>query len=192
VTRSGQPRPLWARARLPLLVLLGLNALVFGAYTMPRTLQERSLAAQAATLRQAVERERAATLELRQQVAAIRANAADAQRFLTEVLEYRAEGLLPVLEEVERVAGEAGLELKSRRYSPEQVTDAPLMRFRITIPVNGTYAQLVSFIDRLERSPRFLVIDRVQLREGRDADEDQLNVVVSTYFHADRGPQRGS
>jgi Tfp pilus assembly protein PilO len=188
--RPGQPRPLWARARAPLLVLLGLNAAVFGAYTVPRTLEERSLAAQAATLRQAVERERAATLALGQRVAAIRANAADAERFLTQVLEYRAKGLLPVLEEVERVAGEAGLELKSRRYSSEEVTDSPLIRFRITIPVNGSYAQLVSFIDRLERSPRFLVIDRVLLREGRGSDEDQLNVVVSTYFRAGREPQR--
>jgi Tfp pilus assembly protein PilO len=178
------------RARAPLLVLLGLNAAVFVAYTLPRTLQERSLAAQAERLRRAVEREGATTLALRQRAEAVRANAADTQRFLTEVLEDRAEGLLPVLEEVESAAGEAGLELRSRRYAPERVADAPLMRFGITIPVKGTYEQLVSFIERLERSPRFLVIDRVQLREGRGGDGDQLNVVVSAYFRGDPEPER--
>ena len=57
MTRSTHPRPLWARMRAPLLWLLGLNVVVFGVYTLPRVLQERSLAAQAATLRRAVERE---------------------------------------------------------------------------------------------------------------------------------------
>jgi hypothetical protein len=61
----------------------------------------------------------------------------------------------------------------------------------MTIPVAGSYEQLVSFIERLEGSPHFVVVDRLQLREGREGRPDELDVGLTAYFRAEGVPGDG-
>jgi Tfp pilus assembly protein PilO len=186
-------RGLWRRLLLPVLALLGLNGLVLAAYTLPRTLQVKSATARAEEVRKELAREREANAVLRRQAEAIRANAADAARFYREfVVGSRAE-LIPLLEDIDRMATEPGLKPSARTYQLEDVKGADLTRVEVLLAVEGSYDQLVGFLERVERSKHFLTIDRIGLSAGSATGSPSLKVELSAYLKgkpAKDGPER--
>lgn len=176
-------RPLWRRWLLPGFVLLLLvNAVAFAAWTLPRSLRQKSAAVRAAEARAEVARERERVLALRARAEAIRANRADVGRFYATLAGTEQKDLLPTLEEIEALARAPGLVPASRTLRRESVDKAPLERVAVTLPLEGSYAELVGFLRGVERSPRFLTVESVSLR----ADEESggaLQVVLSAYLH---------
>ncbi len=176
-----------------MLALLGLNGLVLAAYTLPRTLQVKSATARAEEVRKELAREREANAVLRRQAEAIRANAADAARFYREfVVGSRAE-LIPLLEDIDRMATEPGLKPSARTYQLEDVKGADLTRVEVLLAVEGSYDQLVGFLERVERSKHFLTIDRIGLSAGSNTGSPSLRVELSAYLRgksAKDGPER--
>jgi len=181
-------KPFWRRRLLvPFLALLGLNLAVFFAYTLPRRLQEQNIASRVVVLREDVERERRTTAELRRRAETLESNNRDVARFYREVVGGRRIGLLPVLEELEAVAGKLGLQSPRRAYAPKEVKGvAGLSRFQVTMPVSGNYRQLGAFLAALERSPHFLTVDQVQIRQKEGSVAD-LAIVLSAYFRGEEG-----
>jgi Tfp pilus assembly protein PilO len=178
----GALRLLWRRRLLPVcLGLLVLNAVAFLAFTLPRSLQRRSLSEQAGSLRAAVEAERRRAVALEERAGILKANAADLQRFYHDLLGPASDALLPTLEDVEKMASEPGLKPGRRSFQPTEVKGAPLLQVVITLPLAGTYRQLVGFLERVERSSRFLTVDRVQIRRGGDGSAS-LSVELSAFF----------
>jgi len=173
--------PLWRRRLLPaLLVLLGVNLVALAAWTGPRYWRERNAATRAEAARAEAERLRAAVTGLRERAEAIRGNGADVERF------YRSAGteksdLLPTLETIEDMARAPGLRPGARSFSREEVADAGVERIAVTLPLEGSYAQLVGFLREVEASPRFLTVDRVSMRADRDGG-GALQVELSTYL----------
>jgi Tfp pilus assembly protein PilO len=186
-------RGFWRRLRLAVLALLGLNGLVLAAYTLPRTLQVRSATSRAEKVRKELAREREATAVLRRQAEAIRGNTAEASRFYSEfVVGSRAE-LIPLLEDIDRMATEPGLKPSARTYKLEEVKGADLTRVEVLLAVEGSYHQLVGFLDRVERSKHFLTVDRIGLTAGLTAGSPSLKVELSAYLlgkPAKEGPER--
>jgi Tfp pilus assembly protein PilO len=187
------PRSLWRKLRLPVLALLGLNGLVLAAYTVPRTLQVSSATARAEEVRKELAREREATAVLRRQAESIRGNTTDTARFYREfVVGSRAE-LIPLLEDIDHMATEPGLKPSARTYQLEDVKGADLTRVEVQLAVEGSYDQLVAFLDRVERSKHFLTIDRVGLTAGAHTSSPSLKVELSAYLRgkqAKEGPER--
>jgi Tfp pilus assembly protein PilO len=176
--------PFWRRRLLPAFwALVGLNVAAFAAYTFPRQLQLRSVTSRVALLRAEVEREREVTAGLRRRADAVRSNTADMQRFYQGVVGPRDTELLPTLQEIEKMAAEPGLKARRRTFHPEEVKGARLTRVGISFPVEGTYHQLVEFLARVERSPRFITVDRVALRRSAEQRGD-LSIELSAYFKA--------
>ena len=169
-----------------LAALFGLNAAAFLTFTLPRSLQERSLASRAETLRSEVGREQRVLSSARERVDVLRANGKDTDRFYREVINGANQDLLPTLQYIEKTAEELGLTASSRSYSEQEVKGLGLVRFSITMPMSGPYKQIVALLDRLERSTRFLVVDQIQLHVRTDVGAD-LTFVLSTYFKADSG-----
>jgi Tfp pilus assembly protein PilO len=179
-----RPLPFWRRRVLPVFwALVALNVGAFAAYTFPRQLQLRSVTSRVALLRAEVEREREITADLNRRADTIRSNTADLQRFYRGVVGPRDTELLPTVREVERMAAEPGLKARRRTYHPDEVKGAHLIRVAISLPVEGTYHQLVEFLERVERSPRFLTVDRVALRRSAEQRGD-LSIELSAYFRA--------
>lgn len=174
--------PFWRRFLLPgFVALLLVNAAAFAAWTLPRSLLQKSAAERAAAARAEVALERERVLALRARAEAIRANRADVERFYASVVGTEKRDLLPTLEEIEALARAPGLEPASRSLRRESVDKAPLERVAVTLPLEGSYAELVGFLRGVERSPRFLTVESVSMR----ADEDKggaLQVVLSTYL----------
>jgi Tfp pilus assembly protein PilO len=51
----------------------------------------------------------------------------------------------------------------------------------VTLPLQGSYGQLVGFLREVQRSPRFVTVDSVSMRAGREGDT-ALQVVLSAYL----------
>ena len=175
-------RPFWRARLLPLfLVLLALNATLFFAWTLPRSLRQKNAAARAASARAELAHARQQAKALGERAAAIRANRADLERFYGTLAGREQQDLLDSLQAVEDLARAPGLQPVSRTLHREDVEGAPLERVAITLPLVGTYPQLVGFLRGVERSPRFLTVDRVSLHA--DAEKGgSLQVELSTYL----------
>src|SRR6185295_15016252 len=142
---------LWRKLLLPLLVLLGLNLLVLAVYTLPRAFQVSGATARAAEVRKDLAREREVTAMLRRQGEAIRGNTADSARFYREMVVGSRTELIPLLEDIDHMATEPGLKPSARNYKLEDVKGADLTQVVVQLGVEGSYQQLMGFLDRVER-----------------------------------------
>ena len=175
-------RPFWRAKLLPaFLGLLALNALAFVAWTLPRSLRQRNAQARAASARAELLLEKQRAQALVDRAEAIRANGADLERFYATLAGDEKQDLFQYLEAVEELAREPGLQLATRSVRREDVDGAPLERVVMTLPLEGSYPQLVGFLRGVERSKRFLTVDGVSLRADAESG-GSLQVDLSTYL----------
>lgn len=185
-------KPLRRRRLLILaLALLVLNATAYFGYTRPRSARLRTVAARAVVLREHVAAERARVAGLRERARAIEVNTADVGRFYASL--GPKSSLLEIQEDIAGVARQLGLTVGGRSYANESVKGSDsLARFKITMPISGSYRQLVSFLQRVETLPHFVTVDSISLREdnaGRGRSTN-LDVALSVYFQ-DPGARDG-
>jgi Tfp pilus assembly protein PilO len=178
--------PFWRRRLLPaFLVLSALNLVALAAWTGPRYWRQRNAATRAQAARAEVERQRSAVHDLRERAAAIRGNGADVLRFYRSAGTERAD-LLPTLEAIEDMARGPGLQPGARSLKREDVPNARVERVVVTLPLAGSYPQLVGFLREVERSPRFLTVDRVAMSADHEG-ATTLQVELSAYLRQSAG-----
>jgi Tfp pilus assembly protein PilO len=180
-------RPFWRSTLLPaFLVLLALNLGGLLAWTLPRSLRQKSAAQRAVAARAELARERERADALRERAAAIRANHADLELFYTKLAGSEKQDLLKALTAIEELARAGGLQPAARTLRRDDVDKAPLERVAVTLPLEGSYAQLVGFLRGVERSKHFLTVDQVSLRADAESG-GALQVQLSTYLHRSPG-----
>ena len=185
-------RPFWRRRLLPVFLgLLAVNLIALAAWTLPRTMRLRNATARVEAAREAVETERAGAASVRERSAAMDANAKDLQVFYDSVVGPEELDLLPTLEEIEAMARAPGLTPGRRSFSRKEVDDVALERVAVTLPLDGSYEQLVGFLQEVESSPRFLTVDGISLRGGADG-EGTLLVEMSAFMRLPAVVRRGS
>jgi len=172
------------RLRTPLLVVLLLDAGVYVAYTLPRSLREKSASARAQVLREEVDRDRRVTAALRGRAEAMESNRTDVERFYTHL--GSKSSLSSVRQEIAALARELGLKVGALTYSPEEVKGGEgVSQFQMRMGVSGTYRELAAFLDRMERSAYFVTVDQIQLRKrGAAAGEADLDIALSAYYRS--------
>jgi Tfp pilus assembly protein PilO len=172
------------RLRMPLVVLLLLNAGVYVAYTLPRSVRERTLSARVRALQQEVDRSRQVTEALRGRADAMQSNRNDVARFYARLGDKS--NLTRVREEIASFGRDLGLKVGALAYTPEEVKGGEgVSQFQVRMPVTGTYRQLAAFLDRLERSPYFVTVDQIQIRKReRESGSADLDLVMSAYYRS--------
>lgn len=175
-------QPFWRRWLQPVVVLLAaVNLVALIAWTGPRGLRSSRAETRAAAAR--VERDRLGqkVAALRERAAAMKANAADRDRFYA-MTGTELEELAAAHESIQSMAEAAGLRPGSRSTAHDEVKGTPLQKVRFSLPLTGSYRQLVGFLREVERSPRFLVVERIALREDREGAK--LQVELSAFMRA--------
>ena len=174
------------RLKLPLLVLLVLNVGVYVAFTMPRSMRERSAVARAAVLREETERDRRVAGALRARSDAMRSNREDVDRFYARLGPKGT--LAQVRAELTTLARDLGLNVGGLSYSPEGVKGGEgIAQLHMNLTVAGTYRQLAAFLDRLEGSPHFVTVDQIQLQKRDTRAEGGLQIALSTFYRLPTG-----
>lgn len=104
------------------------------------------------------------------------------ERFVTERFLPVRTGFSQVAEELEEAASPAGVRLGRVSYETEREREDPaLERIAITSSVEGRYANLLRYLEELERSPHFYLIDELSV-VGTQSGEVRLEMRLATYF----------
>jgi hypothetical protein len=167
---------------IALAAVAALNLVVYLAFTLPRGVRERRIAERQRQLEQELQRDRLAVQRQRQQAEIIRSNYRDVEQFYASTVTGREASLVPILRAVESMAREGGMRPGAASYKVSDVKGLPLDRFAITMPVTGTYRQLVALVQRLERAPHFLILDEVRFTGPAQGNRAELALVLSCYF----------
>jgi Tfp pilus assembly protein PilO len=167
---------------------MGANLLAYLAFTLPRSLQRRNLGQRLALAKEEVQRERDRREALKARYDLVTANTRDTTEFYQRRVSARGSSMVPILREIEALAKERGLQVGNQSFRIEAVKGAPLDQFQVDMPVRGTYREIVSFVQDLERSNQFITLDEVTVR-GQQAGEAELKMVLSCYFRSAAGRQ---
>ena len=83
-----------------------------------------------------------------------------------------------------QLAAKSRLDFERRKYEPVVERGSNLTRLKVTMDLAGSYADIRDFVQEIESSPEFVVIDDVGLmQEGvQNGDSVRLTLQLSTYF----------
>jgi Tfp pilus assembly protein PilO len=168
---------------LPALVLVVLNLVFLSTY--------RFLLAGQAQLRAArIERAEKELLDFEADRAALEdlveranLNRERVDEFYARWVASEAERLTQVIAEVKNLAQRAGVKASSFNYPEEDLEDYGLLRFSIAFSVEGSYAQLRQFINFVEVSDHFLMLEDVRMNEVGEGDSTiRVQLRISSLF----------
>ncbi len=174
MTRRGSKARLWL-ALLGLALLL-VNVVVLAAFTWPRLTRVRraeSRAAEVASRRASIEGLWAQVVARKELVAQ---NKKDIENLSRDHLKPRAEDLFAAQREIEKLATEAGLKPKKSTYEVDKIKGTNLVGCEVTLPLDGSYANLTAFLSRLAAAKRFIVVDQMSLAKDDQAAKMSLKL----------------
>jgi Tfp pilus assembly protein PilO len=147
-------------ARTILGILLVANLIAAYAVFRPVGGSAEELDAQIANIQTSLQRRQLELQRMRQLVSRMQQAHESGNKFLTTYFMDRRTASSSILGELDRSSKEAGLKPKERTftYDPIEGTDKFSM---MTVVANyeGTYGDLLQFVNRLDKSQRFLIID---------------------------------
>lgn len=176
------------QAGRPIALILGLVAALnlgfFLLYVQPAVGHYRELKASAAGQDRLEERQ--TEVEQREAFLVRLQQAEEGLRHLrSEVLSTREARMVVVQLELAELAKQFHINLEQVNYGGELLLDEELDRFVIDVPLEGGYAALRRFLQALEQSNKFLIVERVALGKGKEGGVTlQLNITLATYFNA--------
>lgn len=82
---------------------------------------------------------------------------------------------------LDRLASESGVRMSAEKYSQKDASISGLERVEVEADLSGDYLQLVRFINALERSRLFIIINGVELG-GEQSGMVKLQIKLETYL----------
>ena len=84
-----------------------------------------------------------------------------------------------ILVELSQTATEAGIKMGQAQFDHQAIEGSDsLVKWTITVGFDGTYANLVKFINQVDKSPRFLIIESMQAAAPQAQGGQSLNVTL--------------
>ena len=164
--------------------LLVANAAVSVLLVRPKVARYRQLTDLSSPQLQVVKTREKEVVQKEHYRAALEKARDDMKRLAGDVLSTRQRRMIGVQLEIAKLAREFGIALDRVTYENEPVDNGALERFAIVVPLAGGYSNLRKFIQSVESSDNFLVIERVALGTGKSTDVVELNITLATYFIA--------
>jgi Tfp pilus assembly protein PilO len=103
----------------------------------------------------------------------------DGDNFLAEYTTDRRTTFSTIFAELERVAQEAGIQPRPASYELDPVEGSDtLYQMGISAAYEGSYANLIKFVNLLDKSPRFLIIENLMAAPQQSSANDLLSVTI--------------
>ncbi|HEX2162390.1 MAG TPA: hypothetical protein VHM02_00425 [Thermoanaerobaculia bacterium] len=175
---------------LPALVFFAANLVALAVYPLRFAgrvqVTQEELAEERAALAELVEQRR--DLEAEQQ-AIVRTRLA-VEDLYGERLAGESQRLTRIIAEVKDLAARSGLTPPSVAYPTEPLEDYALRRRGFVFSVEGSYADLRTFVNLLELSETFLTLEEIRLSESSRGGL-RIDLRISTLFATGDGPPLG-
>ena len=107
----------------------------------------------------------------------------DLKKIYSDILLPRKDGVVSIRLELEELA--RPLKVGDFGYTYKDIDDFGLQEFSLSVPVDGNYRNIRKFINSIERSKHFLILDKVNLSSEKHADALSLDFRLSTYLVKD-------
>ena len=105
--------------------------------------------------------------------------------FYNDILGAKDTRMIEIQREVRAIAASLGMDPETIAYQPEILDKVGLISFNINVPLAGDYRNLRQFINKIEKSKNFLIVESVSLGGAKDGGALlDLNIRLSTYFEA--------
>ena len=167
-----------------LLLALALNAVVFFALTHRLQNKQELLAAEQERLDLELQARKSELEELTRRETVLTRNADAVESFWNDVVEDRAPGLTEAWDELDRLANEVNI-VRGRTGYEREILDVGLEQIRARVPLEGSYFDLVRYINRLERSERFFLVEEIRISQRESGESDiQLECTIAFYLRA--------
>jgi Tfp pilus assembly protein PilO len=182
--------PRWtARAVLGLLLVLNLAAAA--AVFKPWAGSEEQVQSERRQLRLEVQERRATVERLRGVVQTVEKTRAQADQFFEQYFLDRKSAFSTVLAEINAMAEKAGVRAtgdNSNTFEPIEGSDN-LAMMTVNGSYQGTYADLIEFVNAIDRSPRFLTIDRLQASPAQAPGTLSITMRLNVFVRGEVEPQ---
>jgi Tfp pilus assembly protein PilO len=178
---------------LVLLVWFTANSAFYLFATRPRINEYSSLVEGSAPQLAALEKRKKQVEQREGFLEALERAEADLRHLREEVLSTREERMVDVQRELERLCGQFNIDFESVTYDSEALLGQELDKLIMVVPLQGNYANLRRFLQAVEGSEKFLLVERVALAEGKEGGVLlQLNITLTTYFNTPTTEQRAT
>jgi len=105
--------------------------------------------------------------------------------FYGEILGTKQKKMVEIQREITKICQEFSIEPTEVHNATAPVPEGRVERFTFSLPLRGDYQNLRRFIERVENSGNFLVVDSIALSGTQESGTQlALQVVVATYFDA--------
>ncbi|HZI93639.1 MAG TPA: type 4a pilus biogenesis protein PilO [Patescibacteria group bacterium] len=105
------------------------------------------------------------------------------ETFYSDVLSTKQQRLISFQKEIREIANRFHISLDTITYPREEYPKDKVAKFSATMPLTGSYESLREFIDTVEKSQNFIVIEGIQLASSKEGGVIlSLNISLSTYF----------
>lgn len=181
--RSMSPHTI-ARMAIGLLVLANIAAALIAFKPWAASIEE--MEQRASALRSQARANELENARLRGNAAKVDTARRDGDRFLEEhILDIRTASST-LVDELAKVAAKAGIQQKGTAFSFEPVEGAEnLTRAIVTAEYEGTYAGLMHFLNLLDRSPRFLIIESLSASPQQNGATLNVSLKVNAFVRDD-------
>lgn len=176
-------------------LLAGLNLAFYLVFVQPERRGYRALEGQAEFKALSELRERVERHEI--YLDAVRQAETDLRRLRDDVLSTRDARLVDVQAELAELCRQFGIDLEQVSYDSLLIPESELDRLAINVPLQGNYNSLRNFLQAVEKSEKFLLVEKVGLSRGGPSGKSlSLSISMATYFIApehllDRRGRRG-
>ncbi|MEK7404457.1 MAG: type 4a pilus biogenesis protein PilO [Acidobacteriota bacterium] len=175
----------WVRVVLGVLVLANLVAAAI--LLKPWGGSAEDLERQLATLRQEAVQRRQSVERLRGLTAKVETARKEAEQFVTAYFMDRRTASSTVVRELDEMAQKAGIKQKESSYLFEPVDGSETLNMMtINAGYEGTYADLVHFVNLLDRSPRLLIVSDLQAAPQQSGLTLNVTMKVNTFVRDEK------
>jgi len=167
------------------LLFLLLNVALLFFLVLPESQKISHLQADYAQKRTLLIGEQNSMQAMERRLAALQKAQTDLRMIYSKVLSQKKIGVTEIRQELEELAGSLNVNRENVTYNYALLPEFGLRRFGLSVPVEGAYRDIRRFINGIERSQHFLILEHVDLSAESFAtagDDLLLNFQLSTYL----------
>ncbi len=158
---KGLASPLRRNLKIAVVACLAADLALLGWLLSPRAPSRAAMTAQLAAARAHYVALRLQAAELARLNRRIRTSRQQMQALMAQGIPQQADASSKLLTEFNRIAGLTGVMVSGEQFNPDKKAQDGLRRIAISLQVAGPYAGVVRFVNQVERSPMFLLINQV-------------------------------
>ena len=166
-------------------VLLAANAVFFFVKTRPEVDRYRQLVDDSGPQAEKVQDQEQAVKRLEKFVDKLEQAQVDMATLKDDVLSTASRRQVEVMAELDDLCRQFNIPIEEVDLDHEILLDEGLKRISMITPLEGGYGSLRRFLQAIERSDKFLVVEEISLQEGGpQAQGLELDIGLSSYFQA--------